>query len=560
MDRQVGLFDLHEEDGVVEEQNESYKGIYAMHKYWGKKPFNVISKFIERYSKPDDIVLDPFCGSGVTSIESIRSHRRTIGIDLNPIAVQLTRVSLQPVDIRKVKEEFSRLRTELEGEISELYSTQCSCCGKLAMITHAIWDNGSVVEVWYSCESCNKKKIVRLGNETDVEAAIHPKGEFSWYPTTKLFYNSRINVSRDERVSELFTPRALMALSWIYNRISKIEDDAIRETFETVFTGALSQASKLVFVIRNRKKGKLGDEIIQRAEVGSWVIGYWIPDEHFEINAWNCFVNRYNRVLRGKAEVNSIFPHNIKLSGGYREFIEENTPALISLGNAMDLPLPDSCIDYVFTDPPHANRILYMEMSLMWNSWLRKDGDCYWDREIVISESKERDRTSETYNLSMEIAIREIYRVLKPNRFMSIAFNSLDSASWISLLNSCLHAGFEVHDILPLEYSATSVVQDNRQNALKTDFVISCKKPYPKEAIIKDIAINNDVSCLMKKIASIVSNPLETYEIINIINIASIREGMFWDPKLIIDTLKTICDFSEGKWILKKGSDKGGHH
>ena len=28
----------------------TYKGIYAMHKYWGKKPFNEISKFIEKYS------------------------------------------------------------------------------------------------------------------------------------------------------------------------------------------------------------------------------------------------------------------------------------------------------------------------------------------------------------------------------------------------------------------------------------------------------------------------------------------------------------------------------
>ena len=31
------------------ENKESYKGIYAMHKYWGKKPFNEISRFIGKY-------------------------------------------------------------------------------------------------------------------------------------------------------------------------------------------------------------------------------------------------------------------------------------------------------------------------------------------------------------------------------------------------------------------------------------------------------------------------------------------------------------------------------
>ena len=48
-------------EGIVEQVNKetnkqaeeimantnTYKGIYAMHKYWGKKPFNEISKFIE---------------------------------------------------------------------------------------------------------------------------------------------------------------------------------------------------------------------------------------------------------------------------------------------------------------------------------------------------------------------------------------------------------------------------------------------------------------------------------------------------------------------------------
>lgn len=75
-------------------QTEAYKGLYAMHKYWGKKPFEQINSFIEKYSQKDDVVLDCFCGSGVTLIETIKANRKAIGIDLNPIAIKLARASI----------------------------------------------------------------------------------------------------------------------------------------------------------------------------------------------------------------------------------------------------------------------------------------------------------------------------------------------------------------------------------------------------------------------------------------------------------------------------------
>ena len=37
-------------------------GIYIMHTYWSKKPHDAIRQYIQHYTKPGDIVLDPFCG------------------------------------------------------------------------------------------------------------------------------------------------------------------------------------------------------------------------------------------------------------------------------------------------------------------------------------------------------------------------------------------------------------------------------------------------------------------------------------------------------------------
>ena len=47
--------------------------MYLMHKYWARKPHNIVSEYIKRYSKEGDTVLDPFAGSGVTAINPFES-------------------------------------------------------------------------------------------------------------------------------------------------------------------------------------------------------------------------------------------------------------------------------------------------------------------------------------------------------------------------------------------------------------------------------------------------------------------------------------------------------
>jgi len=67
----------------------------------------------------------------------------------------------------------------------------------------------------------------------------------------------------------------------------------------------------MVFVIRRRGK-TTGESSRGKAEVGSWVIGYWSPPEHFEIHVWRCFENRYRHILKGKQEVNQTIPSTVQ--------------------------------------------------------------------------------------------------------------------------------------------------------------------------------------------------------------------------------------------------------
>ena len=49
-----------------------------------QKPVWVMQWIIEHYTKPNNIVLDPYAGSGTTGVACLKSGRRFIGIELDP--------------------------------------------------------------------------------------------------------------------------------------------------------------------------------------------------------------------------------------------------------------------------------------------------------------------------------------------------------------------------------------------------------------------------------------------------------------------------------------------
>jgi site-specific DNA-methyltransferase (adenine-specific)/site-specific DNA-methyltransferase (cytosine-N4-specific) len=60
------------------------------HKNEAPFPEELAEFFVKSYCPPDDIVLDPFAGSGTTLAVALRHGRRALGIDLRPSQVELT--------------------------------------------------------------------------------------------------------------------------------------------------------------------------------------------------------------------------------------------------------------------------------------------------------------------------------------------------------------------------------------------------------------------------------------------------------------------------------------
>jgi DNA modification methylase len=481
--------DLERQAQHIEDLKPStYKGIYAMHKYWSKKPPNIVAYFIEKYSKKGDIVLDPFSGYGVTGIEALRLGRKAILIDLNPIATFISRVIITPLNLNEVKNTFKFLQEKVKPQIDALYKIPCPRSkGHDAIVTHAIHQNGAIRKIWFECPNCKLKKGEMFPSEKDLRTYYQLTYEDIpfWFPQNiKLFNNPRINSRANMNITEFFTQRNLYALSILYHEIEDISEPGIRDFFKFVFTGALPQTSNMVFVVKNRGKFN-GKSYKSKEEVGSWVIGYWIPSEHFEINVWRCFENRYKKVIKGKKEATEVL-NNVTIIESYNELVSTKGNVIISTTSATDLSfLPDGSVDYILTDPPHGDRIPYLELSALWASWLRLDLD--FKNEIVISDAKERNKDINNYKELLYKSFKEMHRVLKDEKFASIIFNNLDDETWLSFLDIVISSGFEIVEVSPMYYSAGSVVQDTRKGGLMSDFIFTCRK---RKSSIKSFFFN----------------------------------------------------------------------
>jgi DNA modification methylase len=96
------------------------KYTHALHKYPAKLNPELTAWLIKRYSKPGDIILDPFAGSGTTNLEALLNKRHSVGIDNDPLARFLSRVKTTPLDENEVSNSLEKLLRKITYYIPEL--------------------------------------------------------------------------------------------------------------------------------------------------------------------------------------------------------------------------------------------------------------------------------------------------------------------------------------------------------------------------------------------------------------------------------------------------------
>ncbi len=416
--------------------------IFNMHSYWTKQPVDAIESFITKYSNPKDTILDPFSGTGMTGVAAIKTSRNVILNDISPVCMHISKGYCTNYSVQKNILNIRETKDALLKGLEEYYLTNCKKCGysvpmrfsivgevwqskdglteenrgelmlknthdKITFNKEYIFKEFQLLKICYLC-GCSKEKQYKQPDFEDL--ALFNKKDYlnKFYPQDDFFgQEPKRNYKRGiKKVYQLYSSRNLSVLSIIYDRISNLKNNTLKQLFMFVFTSILFNSS-----LMSRYRAEYENTSIK---MGTFYIPPLIKDTNVVTN----FLNKYNAVIQGNTQ---IFLHKPKSKVRY---ISENADRLESIK-------PNS-IDYIYTDPPYSDVISYSELNIVFESWLKKKTKIF--DELVVNDFQNKD--IKYYSKRFEIFLNKCYSKLKKNKYMTIIFHHPNLEHWRYLQNA----------------------------------------------------------------------------------------------------------------------------
>ncbi len=498
---------------------------YNAHSYHTKVPPEAIVPFLEHFTRPGDVVLDPFSGSGMTGVAALLAGRRAILSDLSVAAAHLAYNHTRPCDTGRLAAAFADLARDLDAEFRDIYAcvdgrgrgyvhytlwgrdAVCGECGQPFSIWEAIDRLTGRMPTEVACPHCgylNAKQSLRYGENRPVLLSYDTAegrrlerqptagdvallGRFTrdgiaeWYPrvpveaSREMFIRSALQLQGVQTVADFYTPRNLRALALLWRRVQDVKDERTRAALSFAFTNTAWHGTRM------RRFNARGG---QRPLTGT----LYIPQ------------------LSSEANVLEVMRHKIRqLESYYRALgTPAAPPPAIRLASATHLHgVPDGSVDYVFTDPPFGSNIFYADCNLIWESWL--GGVTRQEEEAVVNRSRgvqHGGKTVADYERLMASSMSEIQRVLKPGAWTTLVFHNTDPAVWRAIQSAAEQAGFEIEDAGTLDRKQQSHKgyrgRAEREDVAHFDVIMSMRKHAPGRRVKKRATLPRDVGDLVR--------------------------------------------------------------
>lgn len=258
-------------------------------------------------------------------------------------------------------------------------------------------------------------------------------------------------------VHQFFTRRNLIIMSYIFEKANSLPQRE-RLALHSAIKGAMSYGTKMVKVNVSRMLNGGG-----LFALGAVTGTMYIPSNNAERPILDAIRNKVGTIAKNAM----LYPDTGK--------------TIISTGSLTDVQMiPDNCIDYLFTDPPFGNNLNYSELNFLWEAWekvITNNND-----EAIMNPVQQKGIVE--YQSLMTRCFCEYFRILKPNRWMTVEFHNSQNAVWNAIQESLNRAGFVVADVRTLDKQNGSFKQSTTTSAVKQDLVISAYKP--KESFYRD--------------------------------------------------------------------------
>lgn len=388
---------------------------FGVHGYFTKQSWDIVQAYIKNFSKPGDVVLDPFGGTGVTAIEAWITNRKGINVDINPMAIFMVDALTTLVN-----------QNELVSAFDDI-----------------------------------KRKYLKHEPKTEEEIAQ----AILKYPQPKP-----ISLTKDSDVKTadmLFSNKQKAQLGYLKHLILKQKDENVKKTLMLMFSGLVTKINLTYHQSNGRSEG--------RGNASAFAYyRYRLAKQPVELDVMKYFEIRLRKVIEAKNEI--------------RGYVNDNTKDNLKIvkGSATDLKFISSeSVDYIYTDPPYGAKIAYLDLSAMWNAWLDVE-PTEEDYQNEAIEGGGHSKSKSDYNKLISESIKEMYRVLKFDRWMSFVFAHKDPEFWHLIIDTAEQCGFEYVGAVPQKNGQSSFKK--RQNpftVLSGQLIINFKKVRTPKAMMK---------------------------------------------------------------------------
>ncbi len=435
---------------------------YLIHKYWSRKPANVVCALLQQYTGPGDLVLDPFCGSGVTLVEAVKLNRRAIGIDINPAAALLSRISTRSHDLSFIRQTWGSLIEAWRPLCLKAYASEpgkqvkhcvhapvieCPNCERTARadqcpkhgnryrcphcndnlntsIAHA---TGTVVTAVQFASGGLVKDDQLVATQTEASARCYCGKSIWGHFDAPMLHNTRILAYPRMTTAMLFTPRNFSLIAKFAQLVQDAEvSEDVRDVLLLVLTSAVASCSRLIAYRDNMEGGG-----------PAWTVpGFWVPPLHVERNPLFHLTARYQKVERGLVELS-----RKSTSPEARVYLDDSDRRLKKLRKA------GTRVKYIFADPPYGDSVPFLEFCQIWNCWEQRVKPAF-EREVVVSDRIDHKSCWEEYEQRLGNVLEQCSQILDDDGHLTVTFNNLEIRAWHALLWGLQQARFKCVDVV----------------------------------------------------------------------------------------------------------------
>ena len=478
--------------------------IYNAHSYHTKVPHKAIMKFIEHYTDEGDIVFDGFCGTGMTGVAAQLLNRKAILSDLSPAATFIAYNYNTPVDSGEFEREAKKILAEVEKECGWMYET-LHTDGTKGKINYTVWSDVFIcpfckneyvfgdaainretnkVNEKYQCDSCDaqlNKRVCKHAKVTVLDTMLSK--EITQNKQVPMLISYSVGTSRFEKKPDMNDLEVITKIRdaeipyWYPNFKMMFKDKEWGDIWRAGYHFGITHAHHFYYRrnlwIYSALWNKTDDKSVRWGL--SAIQNYINKKQSYTGGGGGMPGVLYIASLVQEKNVLDVFSRKInRLTSTIKSFPRIETNTIINTQSTTCLKnIHLNSIDYIFTDPPFGANIMYSEASFLWESWLTVFTNNNPEAIMNKSQNKELDE----YTKLMSNCFQEYFRILKPNRWITVEFHNSKASVWNAIQNAITKAGFIIAQVTVLDKKQGSFKQVTSPGAVKNDLVINAYKP-----------------------------------------------------------------------------------